>query len=63
MTGEVDEAMTCRACGEPVRQDDSHVMGKAADSDLWYVHAACLYGQPPAVDRSPRRPKRLLPKI
>ena len=55
--------MTCRACGEPVRQDDSHVMGKAADSDLWYVHAACLYGHPPAVDRSPRRPRRLLPKI
>jgi hypothetical protein len=39
-------------------------MGKAADGDLWYVHAACLYSQPPpAVDRSPRRPRRLLPKI
>jgi hypothetical protein len=38
-------------------------MGKAADSDLWYVHAACLYGRSPVVDRSPRRPKRLLPKI
>ena len=47
-TGEVDEAMTCRACGEPVRKDDSHVMGKAADSELWYVHAACLYGHPPS---------------
>ena len=56
--------MMCRACGEPVRPDDSHVMGKAADSDLWYVHAACLYAQSPAaVDPTPRRPRRLLPKI
>ncbi len=64
MTGKVDEVMMCRACGEPVRPDDSHVMGKAADSDLWYVHAACLYAQSPAaVDPTPRRPRRLLPKI
>ena len=64
VTGGVDEAMTCRVCGGPLRPDDSHVMGKGAQSDLWYIHAACLYGESPAAaDRSPRHPRRLLPKI
>ena len=55
--------MTCRTCGEPLRLEDSHVMGKGAHTEAFYVHGECVYGDPLYTQPSPNRPKRLIPKL
>jgi hypothetical protein len=55
--------MTCRTCGQPLRLEDSHVMGKGARTEAYYVHAVCMYGDPLHAERLPDRPKRSIPKL
>jgi hypothetical protein len=47
----------------PMVQDDSHVMGKPANLEPYYVHAECMYGEPRTAPAPGPRPKRLLPRI
>lgn len=44
-------------------REDSHVMGKPANLEPYYVHAECMYGGPRVVPVPAPRPKRLLPRI
>jgi hypothetical protein len=55
--------MKCRTCGLPMAQSDSHVMGKPANLDPYYVHPGCMYGEPQRAPAQDPRPKRLLPRI